>query len=58
MVEDRAARNLREDIAAAHTQLKRWREDGHAERIAFWLARRDELLDRLPRSQQPVEAPQ
>jgi hypothetical protein len=56
--ETRALRNLREDIAHAHEQLKWWRREGKAERIAFWAERLDELVDRLPRSAKPKETAQ
>lgn len=41
--------HLREDITTARRQLTHWRRDGDADRIAYWAARLDELLDRLPR---------
>lgn len=53
----RTQRNLRDDITHAHNELKRWRQDGQADRIAFWVRRRDELLDRLAQvsAEQPKE---
>lgn len=54
MAEHRALRNLREDITHAHQQLKLWRQDGDATKIAFWLRRRDELIDRFS-AQQPAQ---
>jgi hypothetical protein len=47
--ETRSVRNLRDDITYARNQLKAAREDGGAEKICFWSARFDELLDRYPR---------
>ena len=45
----RAVRNLRDDITAAQRQLTAARIDGAAEKIHFWAARVNELLDQYPR---------
>jgi len=45
--EPRATRNLRADITHAHDQLQRARLDGGCDAIRFWVARRDELLERF-----------
>lgn len=43
----RATRNLTQDITHAHQQLQRARLDGGCDAIRFWVARRDELLERF-----------
>lgn len=39
------ARSLTDSITFAHQQLKAAREDGRADRIIFWVARVNALLD-------------